>query len=1068
MKKIFYSCIVGMGMLCTQQIQAQTIHLKRQKTSLSTVLHEITKQTGYVFIYDADDLEKTTLKIDFDKAKLSEVLDYCKSFIPFNYKIVGKNVVLQFTNQNKQNSVYHGKVETENNQPLADVAIYVPKTNSFIFSNNDGEFTLKNVQPSDSVYFDLVGYQGLKTILGNNSNAFYLPRKSNDLDEVQVLAYGQQTNRKLNTGSVVKITAEDIEKTATIDPIQALQGRVAGLDITPNSGMAGANSSISLRGFNSMGLASNGVNSTGYNTPLFIVDGIPFNNESLTNANIGTMAESPFASIPPGDIKSIEILKDADATAIYGARGANGVILITTKKNHHHGLQFSVDASTTFQHIRKFPTMMNTSQYLEMRREGFANSGDEFDASSAPDVFTWDTTQSHNWAKDYFNKTAQLNNANVSVSGGNANNSFMLGGNFAEQSTVYNSKMAYKRGGFFANGTHTSKNGKLNINANVNYTTDKNQLITLNLESFVELPPDFNMYNSDGSYNWDLNLNPLSNQANRVSNKTQSLTSSLAISYDILPNLTFKINGGYNYMKMTEDNLFTIASQNPSYIPTGNHSTGNNHNATLNIEPQLNFEKYFGKNHFAVLLGGTYMHTSRQMNSTSATGFIADSLLNDFSQAQAITYNKQEGTYKFLSSFARLSYDYDSKYVINITGRRDGSSRFAPSYKYGNFGSIGAAWNFSDEKFFEPLKKVVSFAKLRGSYGVTGNDQIGDYAYYINYTYSYYPYQNQYGYYPTNLYNNNYHWESNRKLDLGMELGFVNNRIYLTADYYRNVTNNSLVGMPLPSFVGQTSLTTNLNARIQNTGLEFTIKADIIKSRIFTWSANGNITMSRNKLISFPGLENSTYKSSFYIGKSINSITGYKDPKINNQDGSLTVDDINKDGVISYDGDYTYLGSQLPAFMGGLGNTFSYKNWSFNAFFSFKHQAYNQVFTFYPGTTMNSPAFVYNNIWQKAGDNKKFPKAESNTLDPSYGYFNSSLAAYYSSSFVRLQSASLSYTLPMTKESFLKKSGFSHFNIYVMGNNLFTWTSNPGFDPETGLSIPNLRSFTFGIRTSFK
>lgn len=1076
MKRILFSCVFLLALLCTITLHAQKISLNLKKATLTKVLNEVTKQTGYVFIYDQNEIGKSKIDIQLKDATLQEVFAYCEKFYHITYKIIGKNVVIKRKIEEGEFKL-NGTISTENNTELQDVSIYMPRLQKFVFSDADGNFSISDVKIGDSITLALVGYNELSEVVDNSKMLFFLTKKSNDLEDVQVLAYGQTTNRRLNTGSSVKVTAKELERTATLDPVQALQGRVPGLVITPNSGLAGANSNITLRGVNSTSQASgvNSYNST--NTPLFIVDGIPFNNNSLTqlgNSSQYGYQESPFKSIDPNNIESIEVLKDADATAIYGARGANGVILITTKKGRKDGLNFNLNIGTTMQHIPKYVKMLNTTQYLELRRQAYANDladGNVFepmDATNSPDVLAWDTTINHNWAKEYFNKWAHLNTVDFSVNGGNAYNSFSASASYNNQTTIYNSHSGIDRGSFMLTGNHSSKDGKFSINAMLSYSVDRNRVIPMSLDNFINLPPDFSLYNSDGSINWALggsSGNPIAAQMNTMRNHTKSFNSSFNLSYEILQGLSFKLNAGYNWMYLNEFGQNPIASQDPSNgTMLGSSQKSFSKNYTLNVEPQLNYEKYLGKNHFSVLLGGTYMKTSTLVNGESAIGFTSDKDLNDYSKAQAINYTYQEGTYKFLSGFARVGYDYDSKYVINLTGRRDGSSRFGPGKQYGDFGSIGAAWNFSDEKFFEWMKPAISFAKLRGSYGITGSDQIGDYQYYVNYDFVYSPYQDQLGYYPQNLYNSDYQWESTKKLDIGLELGFWDNRLYFTGDYYRNVTGNQLTGYQLPTFTGEDHVMANLNAKTQNTGFEFTLRFDEIKSKDFNWTTNFNFAIERNKLLSFPGLATSGYQTYYFLGKPISNITGYTNAKINPADGSVSVEDINKDGTITVEGDQGYIGSKLPKYTGGIENTFTYKNLSLDVFFTFKNQAYTQVYTFQPGSTYNQPEIVWGNIWQERGDVKKFPKASTTYTNDMY-LFNNSLAAYYSGSYLRLQSATLNYSLP---KNWIKRFGFTKFDVYAMSNNLFTFTSNPGFDPETGMSMPNLRSFTFGIRTSFK
>lgn len=694
MKLLLLSCICFTGMLFTTPLKAQKITVQLQQTTLPQVLTEVTRQTGYVFIYDKQELSGKVFNIQLKDTTLTGVLQYCRQFIPIQYKIVDKNVVIKLATPVPQ-SPFTLKAHIVNDKEYAmpEVIAYIPRLQNFIVADKHGDITVPDVTAGDSIILDYMGYEQLVAVITQPAMQFQLMPAANALDEVVVLAYGQTVSRRLNTGSSVKVTAKDIQKTATFDPMQALQGRVPGLVVTPNSGLAGAASNINIRGVNSMGLTNNGTYSV--TAPLFIIDGIPFNNNTLSNiSSSSTYYESPFKSIDPSTIESIQVLKDADATAIYGARGANGVILITTKKARGGGMQFSLDAATSLQKMPKYVSMLNVQQYRDLRRKGFANDGTEIDSTNAPDLLVWDSTLNHNWQKEYFGQAALMHNVQFSAGGGNQYNSFRAVAGYGSQSTIYNRRSGLRKGNFSLSGNHSSKDGKWEATAMVMYATDRNDVIPMSLTSFLALPPNFSLYNADGSLNWAIantTGNPIAAQMSTLYNKTHSFNSSASLSYQLGKGWEAKINAGYNSMQLNEYAKNPIAGMAPGSGNMGNAQKGFNKTYTLNIEPQLTYALYSGKHHFNALLGGTYMKSFRQLNSTYATGFTSDDLLNDFSKAQAVNNYYTEGTYKFLSGFTRFTYSYDDKYVLNLTGRRDGSSRFGPGRKYGNFGSAGAA-----------------------------------------------------------------------------------------------------------------------------------------------------------------------------------------------------------------------------------------------------------------------------------------------------------------------------------------------------------------------------------------
>lgn len=408
-----------------------------------------------------------------------------------------------------------------------------------------------------------------------------------------------------------------------------------------------------------------------------------------------------------------------------------------------------------------------------------------------------------------------------------------------------------------------------------------------------------------------------------------------------------------------------------------------------------------------------------------------------------------------------MGWTFDQKYVINATVRRDGSSRFGPGKKYGNFWSVGTAWILSEENWLKDNQFGLSFAKLRGSYGLTGNDNIGDYSYFVNYERIFDNYQGQ-GYLPKNPFNANYQWEVNKKLDLAAEMGFLKDRIIFEANYYRNRSGNQLVGYGLPTQVGFSSVNQNLDANVQNSGWEFSLQTTPINTLAFTWKTNFTMSINRNKLLSYPNLASSSNSLTYQIGKPLNLIWGYEYLGINAADGQPQFRDVNGDGFISFPDDYVPLANNIPTFFGGLGNSFNYKNFDLDVFFSFKKNKhiYNYPFTS-AGSVINAPAIVLDR-WQHPGAEAKFPAYTTNSSTMSD--YNSSSANFVDGSYIRLSNITLSYSVPGKT---LERLKLKNLRAYATGANLLTITSYKGTDPETGVDMPMLRTFTLGIRTSF-
>ncbi|WP_157543975.1 SusC/RagA family TonB-linked outer membrane protein [Mucilaginibacter paludis] len=1051
---------------------AQTVTLSARNAPAEKVFQEIKKQTGYMFWYKSDllqDFKPVTIQVDH--ASLQDALDLCFKDQSLTFTIVENTNTIVVSRKetgvlDKIKKIFspsvtiRGTVKGES-LPLSGASVLVKRLGKGTFTNEKGEFSLEGLEESDILVISFIGYEKQEVKISGTTGELQIQLKTSisALDEIHVLAYGQRTSQRLTTGSSTRIGADVIDKQATADPISAIQARVPGLLITNNSGLPGAAVTVQIRGISTLNLDGAARN------PLYIVDGVPFTAGSLsTLTNNGIYpgsVESPFKSIDPSSIESIEVLKDADATAIYGTRGANGVILITTKRGKKGKVKINADAYTSISRVPHFMDMLNTQQYLAARREAAINSGRVINTTSYPDLTLWSQTDYTDWQRKFFGGTAQTNNAELNASGGNATTQFLLGGGYRDQKTVYNSKYGLQSGNMRFNLDHNSVNNKFNSSLSVNYSRDKNSTVALDPNSFYNLPPNYSLYKADGSLNWAL-PNPVAVLLQTLSNQTKNLNANMLLSYKVLPGLTLKTSLGYTDMRLNQLYLSPRASRNPNgYDPLGSAAFANNMNSSKSMEPQADYVLNVGKSNFHALVGGTFIYNSSSEHRLTGYQYKNDNQLENISAAGIIDTLNTASKYKILSGFTRLSYDYDQKYLLNVTLRRDGSSRFGPDRQFGNFWSAGAAWIFTEEAWIKENLPVLSFGKIRGSYGITGNDNVGDYQYFVNYVKTYANYQTA-GLYPNNLYNPGYQWEVNKKLDAALDLGFLKDRITLSIDYYRNISSNQLVSYPLATQSGLSSVVQNLDATIQNTGWEVQLNAVPIKNKDFKWSTAVNLTVARNKLLAFPNLASSSYADIYTIGQSVSLIWGYRNPVVDPKTGILHVDDINKDGVITYPEDYASIGNNLPSYYGGFNNSFSYQNFQLDIFFSFKETG-KKYFTYLSlGSDIRNQPSVVLGRWQQPGDVTSIPAYTTNSNVVSE--YNSSTASMYNASYLRLSSLSLSYSFPRTLAARL---GMQNLSLYTMGNNIFTVTSYPGLDPETGTSMPTLRTITFGLRTTF-
>jgi len=721
---------------------------------------------------------------------------------------------------------------------------------------------------------------------------------------------------------------------------------------------------------------------------------------------------------------------------------------------------------------------MNTQEYVTMRKEAFKNDNVEPDNSNAYDLLVWDTTHYTDWKKELIGNTAHSNNVQLRISGGTTATNFILGANYYKETTVFPTNDIYDRRLVVSLGlTHHSADEKFKLSIGGSLANDKNKLIQSDLIQYITIPPNTpepfdesgQLQFSKGGFSFS---NPYASMLQTYSVNTNRLNASANLSYEVIKSLSFRLNLGYNNIRADEEGLFPIASQDPNYSPLGGSSFAFREVKGWIVEPQLEFRRKLGsKMNFNVLAGATFQSTQNTSSSLSAYGFSNDAQLKDVSALSPtnIRNSNSNSQYKYAGLYARVNVDYNDKYLLNLTGRRDGSSRFAPENQFANFGAMGAAWVFSKESFLKG--GPFSFGKLRASYGVTGNDRIGDYQY-IDSWLSAYPYQDIPSLVPTKLYNPDFGWEVIRKTELALELGFWKNRIFVNVNAFSNISDNQLIRYNLPAQTGFTNVLRNFPGRVQNRGLEIELSADLIKGSGLNWNTRLNFTMARNKLLSFPGLESSSYASDYVIGKPLNSVQGYKFEGVNTQPGLYQFADLNKDGSItpregSNWNDYIYLGSTDPFYYGGWENNFTYKGWAFSFLFQFVNQQGRDAFYgsgIPPGYISNFPQLLLNR-WQSTGDLKPYQRYSQEFGEAYFSQYNAtqSSATLTKTSYIRLKTLSLSYAIDDKK---LKKTGFESARIFLQCQNLFVVTPYKELDPENQsyTSLPPLRMFTIGIQ----
>ena len=952
--------------------------------------------------------------------------------------------------------------------PMPGVTVGIKDSNIVVLTDENGRYVI-SAAVDDVLVFSYVGYSQFEVAVAAGSTVVdvLLREDATALQEVTVNAGYYTVRERERSGSISKITAKDIENQPVTNFLATMQGRMAGVDIIQSSGIAGSGFEIKIRGQNS--LRADG------NAPLYIIDGVPYSSEALgvgyTNT-VMNMPSSPLANINPGDIESIEVLKDADATAIYGSRGANGVVLVTTKKGKSGKARLTLNLNRGTGKVTRFMDMMDTEQYLAMREAAYANDGITAYPANAYDVNgTWDRDRYTDWQRELTGGTAQFTSVNAAVSGGSELTQFMISGNYAKETTVFPGDFAYQKGNVRMNGNHESADRRFRTSFSAGYTHQDNDQPSRDytVESRTLAPNAPALYDAEGNLNWENGTfsNPLRHLKGKSLAKTHDLVANALFGYRLLPGLELRSSFGFTDLRHVESSTQPSTVYNPALGLGAQYSSISLGTATRQswiAEPQLQYKTAFGKARLDLLAGATFQSQTGRQLVQRANGFTSNNLIYNLAAATTVATDMDQTTiYKYQAFFGRANIIWNERYIVNLTGRRDGSSRFGPGKQFANFGAVGAAWLFGAEKLFD--NSVLSFGKLRASYGIAGNDQIGNYQFLDTYSTTGGNYQGIIGLQPTRLFNPDFAWESNRKLEVGLEAGFFKDRIFVTAAAFMNRSSNQLVGVPLPGTTGFTSIQANLDATVDNKGFELALRAVTIQKADLSWTTSLNLTVTKNKLVSFPGLEASTYANQFVVGEPLNIRKVYRYLGVDPQTGLYRFEDKNGDGVLNV-ADRTHVADLNPEFYGGLQNQLRYKNWNLDFLFQFvKQQKYNTASLGIPGTMGNQSADLANH-WQQEGDTAAYQQFTSGTnaaVTQGYVNFLSSDGVITDGSFIRLKNISLSYEVP---RGWIDGLGC---RVVLEGQNLTTFTRYKGADPEfTGSnSLPPLRIVTAGLQLTF-
>ncbi|WP_160366829.1 SusC/RagA family TonB-linked outer membrane protein [Sphingobacteruim zhuxiongii] len=1119
--------LIGMLQLSATSL-AQKVNLQQKNAPLKQVLNELNRQTGYNFLYTESMLNRSkNVNVNIRNTPLKDALNEIFALQPLTYVLDKNTIVLALkpsavavvntnaisSNQQTTKQIVKGQVLVPAGESALGVTLVVAARKIGLSTKADGTFELE-LQHGDILEFSRIGLSTLR-LLYEDGNFKQLANKQNrvgqdaieessmisgrnnylmvkllpspsSLDEIQVMAYGT-TSKRISTGNITKISGEELNQSAVNDPLLALQGRVPGMIVTPDNGKPGAMSKVQIRGRTQVDTQF-GANEE----PLFIVDGVPMaaqnNNSNITMGNLARI--SAFSMMDMGNIESIEVLKDADATAIYGSRGASGVVLITTKKAKAGNTSYDINYSVGGSYLT-LPKMLSTEEYVAYRKEAFKNDRIPMTNANAYDILLWDTTRNDNNMEELLGNMGKYTRLQAAVSGGSAGMSYRFSGHYnSETSSIYKSPTSTNVG-TSVNIVSSSKDKKFTINMNTSFTHTLNRQSGVEMGNVIYLPPNAKLINEDGSLFWNENdfyvsgmSNPYAQLKNINESRIQNYIINAHLNYSILPNLTVRANLGYNQSKSKAVQTVSIASQNPKGSNlTGTTYWGNNDLQSINIEPQIEYTNpslFGGK--LNVLLGGTYNENRMGNDYIGALGYKDDEYLGTYIGLNSSNFTSPNmGTteYKYAAAFARLIYNYKNKYNLSISGRRDGSSRFGPNYQYSNFGSIGASWAISEEAFF-PKETFVSFAKLRGSYGITGNDKIGDYKFLDLYESNFFnsPYDSEVAMTPASFFKPDLHWELTSKLEFAAEGTLWEDRVNYSMAWYKQRTSDPLVQYPLPLMTGFGAVSANIkDVLVDNSGFEIMLGGTVIRTKSFQWSTDFNLTIPKNVLSRFDGLENTTYNL-YKVGRSLNSLYRLKYLGVDPETGLNKHLDANNDGrldLVVGGADMHYIGDSDQKYFGGWQNNFRYKQFNLSLFINFHRQIeinYENGAPIRDYGIRNMYAHMLDQRWKNPGDIATVPRVTQTNV-PTTGVLGDFFTAAMNSDYLReeltmlrLGTVMFSYNLP---EKLVHRLKLSRSSLFLQGQNIYSFYLDSKFNPNhyVGLHLPMPRRFTVGIQLNF-
>ena len=1050
------------SLLSVSYAQTTKLTVQVKNKTVQEILKIIEKKSEMVFFYNDKDVELNRIvTLDLKDQLITQVLDELFKNSSNAYKIEGKQIYI--TTKTKEglgkskSSIkkvkINGTVTDESNQPVIGASVLLKGTSIGTLTDINGHFSLESPEEGQ-LRISFVGYETqLVSISNKTSFEISLNQSLNNLDEVVVVGYGTQKKSDI-TGAVGSVAKDRIDNMAVTDIAQMIQGSVPGLTVMATAAGAdpdGQSAVMLIRGRNSISAST---------TPLLVLDGMPYH--------------GAISDISPDDVASIEVLKDASSVAIYGSRGSNGVILITTKKGKEGKTVVKYDGFYSIQNVANFPHIMDGTEYLAFKNNwtDFSNPDDALMGLSNSEraVYADGSWKTWTW-KGLITQMGESTRHNLTVSGGTKDFKY----------NVATSYLSTK--GIVINDKYTRVTNRVNLQAKI---TDWLNMTSSNMltwkdksgakPSFVDVfnkSPLMRPFNPDGSINImpdadnEKRFNPIESLLYDDYNVGYSLTSNISFIATLAKGLTYTLNTDVQYSN-TDDNQYQGLNTGAKKSVNGWASIDNTMKYSYAIENIVNYQREFGKHH--LFLTGLYSFESETQRERLQEGQnFPNDLLSYWGMPSAglVTNTFKNWQTALISQMFRINYSYDSRYLLTATARRDGYSGFGANNKYGVFPSLALGWNIANESFFSSIKSVMNNFKLRLSYGEAGNQAIsafqtisklGDMGYLNGSSLAA-------GYIPTTLGTPSLSWETTRSANIGLDYAFLDSRISGEINVYQNDTRDLLLSRSISAVNGVSSIFQNIG-KTRNQGIEFSIVSDNIRTKIFGWKSALNLTLLRTQIIDLYGDGKDDLTNGWFIGKPVKVAYDYYTTGVwqNNEanlaaqygalPGYAKYDDLNNNGV--YDaGDRQIIGSTEPNFTWSLNNTFDLGSFQLNIYLygtngsvkvdPFKAKNYYVSQNFWTATNPS------NIMWSTDANSNTYIAAK--TISPAY---------YEKADFWRIKDVTLSYKTP---KKLLSKLGVTEAKVYVTGKNLVTFTQYTGMDPELGdqRAIPLQREFIFGI-----